>query len=277
MKKFEGRTALITGSGRGIGKALALKLASEGARVVVNDVDDAPAAETVAEIRTAGGEAVACVGDITATAFPDRFVQTAVDNFGGIDIIVNNAGYAWDNAIHKATDEMWHAMVDCHMTAPFRILRAAYPVISAAARADAAAGREVFRKIVNVTSNLAGGSPGQIGYSSAKAGLIGMTRTLAREWGRLKVNVNAVAFGHIETRLTAPLAAGQENTVNVAGRDIAMGVHADMLDGLRATIPLGRAGKPKEAAGAIYMLCIPESDYVTGHVVICGGGWNPAL
>lgn len=272
MSKLAGKSAIVTGSGRGIGREVALKLASEGACVVVNDLDADPAHEVVELIRSQGGSAVACVGSVTAPDFADRLVGTAVKHFNGIDIIVNNAGYTWDNVIQKMTDEQWYAIIDCHLTAPFRILRAAQPVISAAAKAEAAEGREVFRKIVNISSGAAGGNAGQSNYSTAKAGILGMTKTLAKEWGRLKVNVNAVAFGLIETRLTQALAGDQSRTVSIEGREIKVGVQQAMLDNASRVIPLGRAGKPEEAAGAVYLLCTPESNFLSGQVLYCGGG-----
>ena len=274
MKKLEGKVALVTGSGRGIGRSVALQLAAYGAKVVVNDLDSAPAEEVVAEIRQAGGEAVACVGSVTAADFAERFVQTAVQNYGGIDIIINNAGYTWDNVIQKMTDEQWYAIIDCHLTAPFRILRAAQPIISAQAKKDAAEGREVLRKIVNISSVAAGGNAGQSNYSAAKAGIIGMTKTLAKEWGRLKVNVNAVAFGFIDTRLTQALAGDESKTVNIEGREIKVGVQQERIDTASAAIPLGRPGTREEAAGAVVMLCLPEANYVTGQALVCGGGYG---
>jgi 3-oxoacyl-[acyl-carrier protein] reductase len=170
MAKLDGKAALVTGSGRGIGRAIALKLASEGARVVVNDLDREPAEETVVAIKATGGEAVACVGSVTAPDFAERFIKTAVDAYKGIDIIVNNAGYTWDNVIQKMTDEQWYAMIDCHLTAPFRILRAAQPVIRALSKAETEAGREVYRKVVNISSVAGlGGNAGQANYATAKA------------------------------------------------------------------------------------------------------------
>jgi 3-oxoacyl-[acyl-carrier protein] reductase len=273
--RLAGRTALVSGSGRGIGRAIALKLAAEGANVVVNDIDDGPAKDTVDAVRAAGGNAVACVGSVTDDDFADRFVGTAVAEFGGLHIIVNNAGYTWDGVVQKMTDEQWDAILDVHLKAPFRILRAAQPVISAAVKAERAAGApRVTRKVVNVSS-VAGtsGNAGQANYAAAKAGVVGLTRTLAKEWGRYDVTVNCVAFGLIRTRLTeAP--AGGGATINVAGRDIAVGVNPDLLARLEQGIPLGRAGTPEEAAGAVYLLCAPESDYVSGQVVVCGGGFS---
>jgi len=271
-KKLDGKVALVSGSGRGIGRAIALKLASEGARVVVNDLDAGPADEVVAEIRAGGGEAVACAGSVTASDFAERFVGAAVENFKGLDIIVNNAGYTWDSVIQKMTDEQWYAMVDCHMTAPFRILRAAQPVIRKLSKAEAERGERVMRKVVNVSS-VAGlfGNAGQANYSAAKAGITGLTMTLAKEWGRMNVTVNCVAFGLIRTRLTSTTAdAG--GTANIGGREIKVGVNPDLMAAMEKGIPLGRAGTPEEAAGAVYLLCQPESDYVSGQTLMCTGG-----
>ena len=272
--KLDGRVALVSGSGRGIGREIALKLASEGARVVVNDLDADPANDTAEAVRAAGGEAVVCAGSVTETGFAERFIQTAVDSFGGLDIIVNNAGYTWDSVVQKMTDEQWQAIIDVHLTAPFRILRAAQPVISARAREEAAAGREVFRKVVNISSIAGtGGNAGQINYSAAKAGILGVTRTMAKEWGRYKVNVNAVAFGPIRTRLTEGSADG-DSTIKVEDREIKVGVNPDLLSQMERMIPLGRVGTPQEAAGAVYLFCSPESNFISGQHIICGGGFT---
>ena len=273
MSKLEGKVALVSGSGRGIGRCIALKLAAEGARVVVNDMDEAPASETVAAIRAAGGEAVACVGSVTATDFAERFVGTAIGQYKGLDIIVNNAGYTWDNVIQKMTDEQWYAMLDVHLTAPFRILRAAAGFIRQASRKEAEAGSDVYRKVVNISSLAGiGGNAGQANYAAAKAGVIGLTAALAKEWGRYKVNVNCVAFGLIRTRLTQATTA-QGAAIDVAGRRIEVGVNPDLLQAVERMVPLGRGGTPEEAAGAVYLFCTPESDYISGQTIVCGGGF----
>src|SRR5882672_10481666 len=193
MGKLDGKVTLVTGSGRGIGQAIALKLASEGARLVINDLDAEPAQETVESIKKMGGQAVACHGNVSAPDFAERYIKTATDAFKGIDIIVNNAGYTWDDVIQKMTDEQWYAILDCHLTAPFRILRAAQPIIKKLAKADEAAGKRVVRKVVNISS-VAGlfGNAGQVNYSVAKAGIVGATLSLAKEWGRLATTVNCV-------------------------------------------------------------------------------------
>ncbi len=273
MGKLDGKAALVTGSGRGIGRAVALKLASEGARVVVNDLDDGPARETVEDIRKSGGAATVCAGSVAAADFAERFVKTAIDSFGGIDIIVNNAGYTWDNVIQKMTDEQWQTILDVHLTAPFRILRASAGFIREAAKKEAQEGREVFRKVVNISSVAGlGGNAGQVNYAAAKAGIVGLTNTLCKEWGRYKVNVNCVAFGMIRTRLTQPLTAG-EAKIQVDGKEINVGVQPSFIKAMEdQLIPLGRGGTPEEAAGAVYLFCSPESDYISGQTIICGGG-----
>ncbi|MCP2280592.1 SDR family NAD(P)-dependent oxidoreductase [Nocardia amikacinitolerans] len=274
MGTLDGKVAIVSGSGRGIGREIALKLASQGAAVVVNDLDAEPAKETVAAIEAAGGQAISCVGSVTDEDFADRFVRVAVDSFGGLDIIVNNAGYTWDSVIQKMTDEQWDAILDVHLKAPFRILRAAQPVIASQVKKAREAGEPVpCRKVVNISSVAGtGGNAGQSNYSAAKAGITGLTKTLAKEWGRYNVTVNTVAFGFIKTRLTEAAADGQ-STIDVQGREIKVGVNPNLLAAMEQMIPLGRAGTPQEAAGAVYLLCTPESDYVSAQTLICGGGF----
>ena len=270
--KLENKVALVSGSGRGIGREIALKLASEGARVVINDLDAEPARQTVADIVAAGGQAVACAGSVTDAGFADRFVATALENYGGMDIIVNNAGYTWDNVVQKMTDDQWEAMLAVHLTAPFRILRAASHFIREANKREQAEGRDVFRKVVNISSTSGVyGNAGQANYAAAKAGINGLTKAMAKEWGRYKVNVNSVAFGLIKTRLTeADADAGA--SIDIEGQKIRVGVNPQILKNAEAMIPLGRGGTPEEAAGAVYLFCIPESNYVSGQVLVCGGG-----
>ncbi|BAX97278.1 beta-ketoacyl-ACP reductase [Mycobacteroides stephanolepidis] len=275
MGSMENKVAIVSGSGRGIGREIALKLAAEGARVVVNDIDAEPAAATIAAIKAVGAEAVPCIGSVTEDSFGERFVATAVDAFGGLDIIVNNAGYTWDSVIQKMTDEQWDAILDVHLKAPFRILRAAQPVISGLVKQAQATGEPVpCRKVVNISSLAGvGGNVGQSNYAAAKAGIIGLTKTLAKEWGRYNVTVNAVAFGLIKTRLTEAPASG-DSTITVADKQIQVGVNPGLLAAMEQMIPLGRGGTPSEAAGAVYLLCTPESDYVSAQTLVCGGGFN---
>ena len=266
---LKNRTALITGAGRGIGRAVALQLAGSGARVLLNDLDAAVVAETEALVRAAGGVAESLTGDLTAREFPDRLVAAALDAFGSLDIIVNNAGYTWDNVIQKTTDEQFQAMLDIHMVAPFRVLRAASNWIRETAKKEKAEGRRVMRKVVNISS-ISGtdGIAGQAGYGSGKAGIVGLTRVLAKEWGRYNVNVNVVAYGFIETRLTQALGA----EIDVAGHRVKVGVQEAARQAALEMCPLGRFGTPEEAAGPVVFFCSPLSDYITGELLMCTGG-----
>ncbi len=273
MGQLDGRVAIVTGSGRGIGQQVALRLARDGAAVVVNDLDDAPARETIALIEKLGGRAVACNGDVSAKDFGARIVETAVRELGGLHVIVNNAGYTWDNVIQKMTDEQWYAILDVHLTAPFRILRAFAPYLKAQYEAEAKRGERVVRKVVQISSTSGvRGNPGQVNYSAAKAAVTGVTRTLAKEWGRYACTVNCVAFGYIQTRLTQPLAEGDGGMIEVAGRQVKVGVQGARIAMMNQMIPLGRGGTPEEAAGAVYLFCSPDSDYVSGQTLVVTGG-----
>ena len=267
MFSLKSKIALVTGAGRGIGRAIAQQLAAAGATVMLNDLDAGPLEETQKAI--AGSTQYP--GDLTDPAFPQHLVDRTIAELGGIDIIVNNAGYTWDNIIQKTTDEQFQAMLDIHIVTPFRILRAAAPWIRDTAKREAAEGRRIHRKVVNITSiSATDGGAGQAGYSSGKAAVIGLTRTMAKEWGRYSVNVNAVGFGLIETRLIQPLTAG--STIEVKGREIRVGVQPGLLDKVISSSPLGRAGTVEEAAGAVLFFCSPLSDFVTGEVLMCTGG-----
>lgn len=268
---LEGKTALVTGAGRGIGRAIAKRLVAAGARVMVNDLDEALLVESEAEL--AQPDRVRHItGDLTDPKIPDVIIQATIEEFDAIDIIVNNAGYSWDNVIQKTTDDQFQAMLDIHLVVPFRLLRAASTFIRSAAKREIAASQRVMRKVVNITS-IAGtdGNPGQVGYSAGKAGIIGLTKTLAKEWGRYNVNVNAVGFGLIGTRLVQPL-TDAEAGMEMHGHHIRLGVQPGLLDSVKSACPLGRLGTPEEAAGAVLFFCSPLSDYVTGEVLICGGG-----
>lgn len=270
MKRLDGRIALVTGVGRGIGRALAIQLAREGAVLVANDLDEAPLRETAAAIEAAGGQVLGVAGSVTDPAFAERFVGGALDRHGRIDILVNNAGYIWNSRIESTSDEQWNAMLDVHLGAPFRIVRRVVRHWKQEAAANPSTPGP-NRKIVNVSS-VSGthGAIGQIGYSAAKAGLVGLTLSLARELGPLRVNVNAVAFGLIETRLTQEIRG--ETTIDVAGHTHRVGLTRAGLDAFRAQVPLGRAGTPEEAAGGVLLLCLPESDYISGQVLEVDGG-----
>lgn len=269
MKLLEGKVAIVTGSGRGIGRSTAELFASHGARVVVSDIDELPAHETAETIRGQGGETAVCVGSVTDPAVPQRLIGTALETFGRLDILVNNAGYTWDGVIHKMGDEQFDAMLDVHLRGPFRLVRAAADYLRGEAKRELAAGRRPpARKIVNVSSTSGvSGNAGQINYAAGKMGVLGMTKTIAKEWGRFNICCNAVAFGMIDTRLTRPKEDGATTATGVA-----LGVPAEQREAGLERIPLGRPGTPAEAAGAILFLASPLADYVTGEVILVSGG-----
>ena len=272
MGMLDGKVAILTGSGRGIGSAAAKLFAAEGALVVVSDLDPNPAEETAGAIRDAGGKAIVVMGDVTDPAFPKLLISATLDTYAGLDIIVNNAGYTWDAVIQNMTDKQWYAMLDVHTTAPFRILREASSFIrDAAKREQTANGRANARKVVNVSS-VSGvyGNAGQSNYSTAKAGITGLTKTLAKEWGRYNVQVNCVCYGFIETRLTAAKESAEK--VHRDGEEIALGVPDQMRQMAPLLIPLGRPGTPEEAAGPMLFLASPLANYVSGHVLEITGG-----
>jgi 3-oxoacyl-[acyl-carrier protein] reductase len=269
--RLSGKIALITGGGRGIGRAACLKFAAEGAKLVINDLDAAVAQEVADLIRARGGEAAIYPGSVVAPDFGARFISTALEHFGGIDIVVNNAGFTWDGMALKMSDEQFDAILDVHVKAPFRILREAGRYFREAAASEAATGTQRHRKVVNVSSIVGlSGNAGQLNYATAKSGIVGMTKTLAKEWGRYLVNVNAVAFGLIETRLTAVV--HRKTVIEVDGHEVGVGMPQESVEAMRAAIPLGRAGTPEEAAGAVLLLCLPEADYISGQVLPVTGG-----
>lgn len=272
MGLLDGKIAILTGSGRGIGAAAAKLFAAHGASVVVSDLDPNPAEETVENIRSTGGKAIVVPGDVTDPEFPKRLISATLDSFGGFDIIVNNAGYTWDSVIQNMTDRQWYAMIDVHLTAPFRILREASTYIrETAKREQATLGQITPRKIINVSS-VSGvyGNAGQANYSAAKAGIVGLTLTLAKEWGRYNLQVNAVCYGFIDTRLTVSKESGQKTERD--GQEIALGVPDQMRQMAPLLIPLGRPGTPEEAAGPMLFLASPLANYVSGHVLEVTGG-----
>ncbi|HVB29464.1 MAG TPA: SDR family oxidoreductase [Terriglobia bacterium] len=271
-KWLEGRIAVVTGAARGIGRATAELLAREGAHVLLNDVDAKELEAATAAIRGAGGSAHNLAGDVTATDFPENLLEKSFEIFGIPDILVNNAGFTWDSTLHKMSDEQWQTVLDIHLTAPFRILRVLGAAMREAAKQEIEErGNARARKVVNVSSTSGTrGNFGQANYAAAKAGLIGLTKTLAREWGPLNIQVNAAAFGLIDTRLTAPKEEGE--IINRQQTEVKLGIPARMREAAIHAIPMGRPGTPQEAAGVIFFLASPLSDYVSGQVVEVTGG-----
>ncbi len=269
---LSGKTAIVTGGGRGIGKAIVQRLVSAGANALACDLDQ----EALQDVRASvpDPQRIAIIrGDLMEPEVPQQIVHAALEAFGSIDIIVNCAGFSWDGVIQKTSDEQFLAMLNIHVMAPFRLLRAASGYLRETAKREIASGQRVMRKVVNITS-ISGtdGNPGQAGYSAGKSGVIGLTKTLAKEWGRYNINVNAVGFGLIQTRMTQPLKPGGQ--IKMGGKDIPIGVQPAMLESIAAECPLGRIGTPEEAAGAVLFFCSPLSDYVTGEVLICSGGYH---
>jgi 3-oxoacyl-[acyl-carrier protein] reductase len=268
MGLLDGKAAIITGSARGIGRATAELFISEGAKVLINDIDGDVAEQAAGEIE---GETAVFAGDLTKPGVPDDLVAKANEAFGAVDIVVNNAGYTWDGVIHKMTDEQFQAMLDIHTIVPFRVMRALAPHWREAAKAERGEGKEVFRKIVNITS-ISGtmGNAGQANYSAAKAGVTGLTKTLAKEWGQFKINVNAVAFGFVETRLTA--AKEEAGSIEREGEKIELGIPEQQRAMAAMIIPLGRAAQPGEAAGPVLFLASDLANYVHGQILNVTGG-----
>ncbi|HEX3909072.1 MAG TPA: SDR family oxidoreductase [Solirubrobacteraceae bacterium] len=268
MGVLDGKAAIVTGSARGIGRATAELLVSQGAQCLINDLDGDVAEQASSEI---SGETAVYAGDLTKPGAADELVQKAIDSFGKIDIIVNNAGYTLDAPIHKMSDEHFQAMLDIHTIVPFRVIRAAAPHLREPAKKEREEGKEVFRKIVNISSTSGTfGNAGQANYSAGKAAVVGLTKTVAKEWGQFKVNVNAVAFGFIDTRLTQ--AKVDENTMEKDGEKIQLGIPEQMRQMASMLIPLGRPASPEEAAGGVFFLCSPWSNYVHGQTLHVTGG-----
>ncbi len=268
MAILDGKVAIVTGSARGIGRATAELLVQQGAKVLINDLDGDVAEQTASEI---DGETLVFADDLTKAGVCDQLVQKVVNAWGRVDILVNNAGYTLDAPIHKMSDEWFQRMLDIHTIVPFRMCRAVAPHMREPAKQEKAEGREVFRKIVNVSS-ISGtmGNAGQANYSSGKSAVVGLTKTLAKEWGQFKINVNAVAFGYIETRLTASREAS--NVMEIGGEKVQLGIPDQMRGMAPMLIPLGRPGTPEEAAGGVFFLCSPWANFVTGQVLNITGG-----
>jgi 3-oxoacyl-[acyl-carrier protein] reductase len=269
---LQDKTALITGAARGIGAATARLFASAGARLVLTDLDEGPLNETAEAIRGAGADVVALAGDVTAPRFPSETLARAQAAFGTPDILVNNAGFTWDAIFHKMEEKQWQAILDVHLTAVFRLMQTVGGAMREAGKQELESGGPARpRKIVNISS-ISGtdGNPGQANYSAAKAGVIGLTKTVAKEWGRFNICVNAVAFGWIDTRLTRDKA--QNETIRRGPDTISLGIPQDMLQVAKLLIALGRAGTPEEAAGAILFLASPLANYVSGQCLIVDGG-----
>ena len=268
---LENKIAIVTGAARGIGNATVELLVTYGARVLMTDIDGDALTEASAGIRKKDDQVAVLTGDVTDSCFPEKVVNATLERFGGLDILINNAGYPWPNPVHEMTDQQWRAMLDCHLTAPFQIIRAAAGVLLDAAKKESAAGSVRPRKIVNVSS-VAGtrGLAGAANYAAAKAGILGLTKSLAREWAPFNIQANAVAFGQIATRITGPVEDGVKIRRN--DTDIPLGIPSQFRKVWSEMHPMGRPGTVQEAAGAILFFASPFSDYVSGQVLEVTGG-----
>jgi len=275
---LEGQVAIVTGSGQGIGEATAKLFAKEGAKVVVTDLDAEKSNRVAAEIKAAGGVAISVPGDITAKEFPDKLIQETIQAFEKLHILVNNAGYTWDGMLHRMSDQQWEAMLMVHNTAPFRLIRAAAPHMRDAAKQEIdSGGKAEPRSIVNISSTSGlHGNVGQANYSTAKMGVLGLSKTISKEWGMFNIRCNAVAFGLIDTRLTRPRDS-QNGVITVQHDDktavVKLGIPQNAIDPNRTQrIPLRRAGTAEDAAGGILLMCSPLASYITGHCLEVTGG-----
>jgi 3-oxoacyl-[acyl-carrier protein] reductase len=270
---FEGQVCVVTGGGRGIGAAACKIFSDMGAKIVVTDRDEEPTMTMAEEINRMGGDAIGVPGDVTDPAFPEVLMKETIDKYGKINVLVNNAGYTWDGMAHKMSDEQFQAMLDVHLTAPFRLIRAAAPYMRDVAKAEIAehGSPQQNRAIINISSTSGlHGNVGQISYAAGKAGILGMTKTIAKEWGPFGIRCNAVAFGFIATRLTGAKEDGESMVVD--GKEVSLGIPDGMRGRAHTGNPLGRPGEPHEGAGGIVMMASPLASYVNGHCLEVTGG-----
>eukprot|EP00882_Tetradesmus_deserticola_P010187 GHRQ01010764.1.p1 GENE.GHRQ01010764.1~~GHRQ01010764.1.p1 ORF type:complete len:278 (+),score=136.68 GHRQ01010764.1:553-1386(+) len=264
-----------SGAAKGIGEAAALGFAREGAQLLLTDLDAAAAEQAAARCRQAGSPKVAVLaGDITAADAAAKIADKLQAEFGRLDVLVNNAGYTWDGVIHKMGDKQWQAMLDVHVTAPFKLIQAVAPLMREAAKQEQERqGQAAPRSIINISSTSGThGNAGQANYAAGKAAVVGLTKTIAKEWGHLNLRCNAIAYGMIDTRLTRAKEGGE--AISIAGEQVQLGIPGgDVLRELAVgTIPLARIGTAEEAAGAILMLASPWASYITGQVIEVNGG-----
>jgi len=245
--RIKDKVAVVTGAGRGIGEGIVLRFAEEGAKIVVNDVNEADAKNVTEKIKNLGGQAVAVVGSVTSREVVQKTVDTAIKEFGTLDIMVNNAGITRDCILHKMTDEQWDSVIAVNLTGVFYGIQCAGRVMR----------EKGYGKIINISSTSALGNAGQLNYSATKAGVIGMTKTAAKEMGGKGINVNAIAPGMIWTDMM---------------KNMPPNVIQQMEASLPFLVPMNRKGTPRDIANLALFLASDESSFITGQVIFCDGG-----
>ena len=264
MGRLEGKVAVVTGAGRGIGRATAVRFAEEGARVVVNDVDPDPAEETASAIKEAGGEVLVSTDNTVDLDQARGMMDRAAEAFGSVDILVNNAGITRDKTFHNLDDELWDFVLNVNLRTAFHSTLAAMPHMRDAAKREMGEhGQPSYHRKINFTTSVAAlvGNAGQANYTAAKGAIMALTKTLARELGPFRINVNCVAPGFIETRLTASKQEGEDIGIPEQVRQMAL-----ML------IALGKYGQPEDVANAHLYLASEEADFISGVVLPVAGG-----
>jgi 3-oxoacyl-[acyl-carrier protein] reductase len=245
--RLKDKVAIVTGSGRGIGEGIVLRFAEEGAKIIVNDVNEQDANNVVDQVKSKGGRAIAVLGSVSDRPTVQKMVDTAVKEFGTLDIIVNNAGITRDVILHKMTDDQWNAVIDVNLTGVFYGIQCASRHMR----------EKGYGKIINISSTSALGNAGQLNYSASKAGVIGMTKTAAKELGAKGINVNAIAPGMIWTDMMKSMPPETIKQMDA------------MLPYL---VPMNRKGSPLDIANLALFLASEESSFITGQVIFCDGG-----
>jgi len=245
--RLKDKVAIVTGAGRGIGEGIALRFAEEGAKLIINDVNEGEANRTVEAIKSRGGQAVAVIGSVASRQVAQKMIDKAVKEFGTVDILVNNAGIVRDALLHKMTDEQWDQVIEVNLKGVFLCTQCAAQIMRG----------KRYGKIINISSDSWRGNPGQINYAASKAGVIGMTKTTAKELGPKGINVNVISPGWIWTDMLKSMPPAMIER---------------MEKSLPERVPLNRKGLPEDVANLALFLASDESSFITGQLIHCDGG-----